>query len=76
MKKHNVWPGFVISRSDGERHYISGLQLVELYKVPLPECIIVISPWDHYGLRRNDKELIHLFPRNDGNYKLPLKECK
>lgn len=68
-KKYIIAPGKIISRSDGDEHYIGASQLMDLYKIEPYECIIVDNPdsvrmlnWDDY---------IVLRPRTDGNYNLP-----
>lgn len=69
MKKYAVYSGHVISRSDGERHYIPAHRVAELYNVNPKECMF---------LRQVDgrprgmvQGLISLRPRNDGDYDLP-----
>lgn len=69
VTKYVVWPGYVTSRSDGDRHYISASQLMCLYDVHSSECIIVHGPEDYYKLRGINRALINLVPRPDGNYK-------
>uniref|UniRef100_A0A6M3LH95 Uncharacterized protein n=1 Tax=viral metagenome TaxID=1070528 RepID=A0A6M3LH95_9ZZZZ len=69
MKKYIVYPGFVTSRNDGDRHYVSASQLIHLHKVQNSECIIVRGRRDYYKLHGINRELINLIPRSDGNYK-------
>lgn len=59
--KYALYPGYVISQHDGDRHYITPEMLASLYQVPMSEC--VINPESTEGL-------IVLRPRYDGNYKL------
>ena len=67
MKKYIVFPGWINSRFDNERHYISGKKLIELYGVNPKEAIIA----DDENLRGlHPCDYIRLFPRYDGNYKL------
>ena len=68
-KKYLILPGVVRSRSDGDMHYISARQLIELYKVNPEECKIVDSPQSAQGIEW--KDYIELRPRTDGNYNLP-----
>ena len=68
MKKYIVRPGYVFSRSDGDRHYVSAGQLMNLHGVCISECIIIRSSQDHYKLRHINRDLIDLFPRADGQY--------
>jgi hypothetical protein len=67
MKKYLALPGWVHSRTDNDRHYISGKRLIELYGVN-PEEVIIANDENLRGLNPND--YIRLFPRYDGDYKL------
>lgn len=67
MKKYILYPGNVKSSSDGDWHYVSTIDLANLYGVNINECIVALCPKDTCGLHGND--FIHLFPRSDGNYK-------
>lgn len=65
MTRYVLHPGWVTSRNDGDRHYITAIRLAELYGVH-PACCRVSSP------DAKDKEgEVHLYPRYDGNYSLP-----
>ncbi len=75
MIKYIVRPGYVTSRTDGSRHYISASRLMRLHGVHIRECIIVRGPEDHYKLRGIKKDLINLFPRADGKYKVFTKKA-
>lgn len=66
MIRYVIHPGYVFSKNDGQRHYINGHQLMRLYGLRPSECVIA-SP--HYGWKA-PADVIHLYPRNDGNYKL------
>lgn len=73
--KYALYPSHVTSRTDGDRHYIGAPQLARLYRVPMGECL-VISDEDYRRPDRRGKlalaeKLIALWPRYDGNYKLP-----
>ena len=63
-KKYVLHPGEVISRNDAQIHHISAIRLADLYGVDPRECIVA-GP----GIRMDDA--IHLYPRSDGNYRLP-----
>jgi len=67
MKKYVAIPGWINSRTDNDRHYISGKRLIELYGVN-PEEVIIADDENLRGLNRDN--YIRLFPRYDGNYKL------
>lgn len=72
MKKYLIVPGNVVSKSDGQRHFVSAVQLMLLYKVKLSECI-VLSGRIEYGFKRltgTYQDLMVLTPRSDGNYSL------
>jgi hypothetical protein len=66
--KYLVCPGIVISKSDGDKHYISASDLIRLYKVNPLECKIVNSRESSAGL--DWSKYIILRPRTDGNYDL------
>lgn len=68
-KKYVLHPGHVRSRNDWDSHFIDAIELAELYKVPLIECM-VIDEHDSATYRGYPKriDLPHLYPRRDGNY--------
>lgn len=71
MKKYVVSPGHVI-RPDGDEHFISAQQLMSLYRVSPAECIILDPEKELRGYDDSYLEsLIWLFPKHNGNYKLP-----
>jgi hypothetical protein len=72
MKKYALYPDYIISKTDGEKHYITAKDLARLYGVKMSECIIVETLDDILSTR--DKDLIALYPRYDGDYILPEKE--
>lgn len=61
-----VVPGEVISKSDGDRHFISARQLIDLYRVNPAECIVLDRP--HADAQRLMESFIVLRPRYDGDY--------
>ena len=67
VKKYALHPGYVISRNDGDEHYIGEWQLQRLYGVQPNECVLV-------GPGVAGEGLIHLRPRYDGNYTLPTRQ--
>lgn len=77
MIKYLLCPGEVRSQSDGHYHNISASQLCQLYGVRMSECIIRPEsfqiPQDEEKFMSRYKDLIKLFPRNNGNYTLPSK---
>ena len=69
-KQYLVYPGFVISKTDKDKHYISFMELCRLYRVHHSLCI----NFDNLTLvdkRRVQKlKLIELRPRYSGDYTL------
>ena len=70
MLKYTIHPGIVYSQNDNGRHYISVDELIRLYHVKRSECIIIMGARKFFEL---EKDLIHLYPKNDGDYTLPIK---
>lgn len=78
-------PGHVRSKADGDRHYISAIELAHLYRVPMSDCVVLPEPEPGAlggGRRRTELlaradagELIALRPRFDGSYRLPVREA-
>lgn len=69
--KYLLCPGYVISQTDGELHFVGERQLAELYGVPMSQC--VVRPERAFGRFgwRPPAGAIELRPRYDGNYTLP-----
>lgn len=67
-KKWIIAPGWVTSRSDGQRHKISAAQLIRLYGVRREDCVI----FEGRGVPPEYSRLPWLAPRYDGNYTLPI----
>ena len=69
-----VCPNWVVSKTDGDMHYIGAIKLMELYHVNPAECIVCKpSPRQrdrYYQFPEKDKTLIKLTPRHDGNYEI------
>jgi len=59
-KKYRVLPGYIKSKNDGDRHYISAGRLMLLYGVSSAECVI--------GYNGGVDGLIVLKPLYNGNY--------
>jgi hypothetical protein len=82
-KKYLVVGGYIHSKNDGERHYVSCSQLMRLYGVKPSECYTtdvrrggVQDPLDLIGQvpgvsRQELVQLMLLGPRYDGDYTLP-----
>ncbi len=66
MKKYLLHPGYVVSKTDGDRHYITSQMLMKLYNVPPKDCVTYIP------FRRctyDQDKLIDLYPMASGKYK-------
>lgn len=68
--KYHLLPGWVLSPSDHERHWINAETLVQLYRVDPRECYLMP------GINAPCPELIPLRPRSDGHYFVPGLEFK
>ncbi len=71
--RYLLCPGYILSKYDGDTHFISAGQLKSLYGVHWQDCDIEKREIDH-----NRYRYIRLFPRYDGDYtKLPrLKDIE
>jgi hypothetical protein len=72
MARIFLHPGYVISKNDGQRHFVNAQRLADLYNVYKPRCIVVLpeSEKDWQDLPGD----IHLHPRYNGNYQSFRKE--
>jgi hypothetical protein len=62
-----IVPNYVISRTDGQQHFISEHQLMRLYGVERRECVVSCCPQGH----REEEGLLWLEPSYEGDYSLP-----
>jgi hypothetical protein len=74
--RYALHPDYVRSRTDGDVHYIPARELAFCYGLQFGEYLIVndaVDRWLYADQMRRAEELglIHLYPRYDGNYKLP-----
>jgi len=69
VKKYVLHPGYVISKTDGDEHWISASRLADLYGVGIGECFID-DPNRPQQLRGLPPDVVHLHPRYDGDYSL------
>jgi len=67
MKKYLLMPGYIKSQTDGDQHYISPVQLKNLYNVPMSECLI----YNERIASRIPENITILRPQFAGNYTLP-----
>jgi hypothetical protein len=65
VKRAMVHPGYVRSRNDGDIHWITGRDLITLYRLN-PATTTVATADNQTGLRLDDYD--HYYPRQDGNY--------
>ena len=73
MTRYILHPGYVTSKNDGERHYISGLRLMQLYGVNRRDCTIIEGDgFRSLSKYRGQPGDVHLHPRRDGDYRLPV----
>lgn len=73
-KKYLVFPGYVQSSADMQRHYIAAGHLMQLYGVKQSDCIIVTDRmrYDEVdALKKRHPDIISLHVDHRGNYKLP-----
>lgn len=68
--RYVLFPGYVTSRSDGQRHFISGKKLAGLYGVEYRKCLVIQTYHSHrhYGVGLDDD--VRLFPQSSGDYSL------
>jgi hypothetical protein len=71
MKKYLVVGGPVVSRTDGQEHYVSAKELCKLYRIPEVECVLTSSKAGIPNLRSACDHLIVLRPDPSGRYLLP-----
>lgn len=76
--KYVICPGEVLSKTDGQRHYVGAMQLMKLYGVDPRECEIhEPAPWwpCSYYMAAEERQhgLPRLRPRYDGKYELHNK---
>lgn len=70
-QRYVLRPGRVVSRTDGQVHFVGHHQLAMLYGVRLSECLVV-NPGEAETPGVHDLPgLIHLWPRYDGQYRHP-----
>jgi hypothetical protein len=67
-KVYHLVPELILSRSDGDPHFISAPSLAALYRLKPTEW--TTCPGAHGGVCPN-RETVHLGPRYDGDYRRP-----
>ena len=74
MKRYLVYGGYVTSKFDKQRHYVSPVDVAILFKVNPNECIYVTPDTNvddlgvPRGLRKEDFIVLH--PKQNGDYSL------
>jgi hypothetical protein len=74
--RYAVYPGHVLSATDGQWHHIGARTLMFLYDVPPSECIVAptrdqpVYVHASFAQRVKDEHLTILTPREDGDYSL------
>ena len=69
--RYILHPGFVTSRSDDQRHYVSAADLRHLYAVPPDARCLIASEHGRLPLGTYPSVCdVHLYPRSDGKYQL------
>ena len=67
--RYVLCPGWIISKNDGDWHYISAAKLAKCYGVNLRDCLIKLPTQRlHPGFYTG---MVFLEPRDDGDYQLP-----
>lgn len=72
-QKYVLFPGYVTSRTGGERHYISAPTLADLYQVDFQQCSVFVREESDRMNRlaieaMAGRGLVGLYPRADGEY--------
>lgn len=69
-RKYVLHPGHVISKNDGQSHFVSAARLADLYGVSLRDCINADAP-EYLAVQHSSASFTHLYPRRDGDYRVP-----
>ena len=77
--KYVVYPGYVISKTDSDRHFIPSDYLMFLYGVKREECIVITSSMPPPVQRQAEEraaalKCIPLYPKTNGDYTLPTAD--
>ncbi len=74
VRRYLVLPGYVRSKQDEDWHYVSGSELIRLYRVNPAHCVIALADADEENFRHrlmveaNEGKYLVLEPRADGDY--------
>lgn len=75
MTRYILHPGKVRSSTDGQTHYLSAISLQLLYGIDLSTPVTFFTPTGEApaGFVSEPGD-VHLYPRSDGDYRLPDAE--
>lgn len=63
MIRFALHPGPIISVNDGDEHWISAVQLADLYGVSLHECAVIDFRRPNASRGLDSSRLLHLYPQ-------------
>ena len=66
--KYAICPGYIRSKTDGDRHYIGYNRLIELYQLNPKDCFLD-EKVNYIGLSPSD-QIIYIYPLYSGNYQI------
>lgn len=69
--RYLLCPGHVMSKTDGQYHYVGAHDLAQLYGVQMDQCEVRPERMMARFGWRPTAGVIELHPRYDGNYSLP-----
>lgn len=73
MKKYIVYGDFIISRTDGQMHYITAYTTMRLYGLNERECILIDRDRLDKARELDTSKFISLYPDYAGKYELNVK---
>lgn len=69
--------GRVVSKNDGDVHYVNANRLMQLYGLNMTDHYVVLAEENGNFLKGfNQDEFVVLRPRYDGDYRLPYEKCQ
>lgn len=69
--RYVLHPGWVVSKVDGDRHFITAKQLEVLYRVDPRNCVVYPAKGIGERFWEDRPGDAHLYPRSNGDYRLP-----
>ena len=68
MRRIILHPGYVVSRKDGDTHFINQYQLAALYSLDITKCLVMPNtPRGQMDFETREGD-VHLYVRYDNNY--------